>query len=170
MNLFWLLLAMAFFSMFLLLVPGESRRKLFGFAVIGGFIYTSIVQYLAVDIFELWQFTPDVFVILNIPVFFVLSWTAVTWIYGYLLYTYPRQQLWIFHFFVLKALIIQLFAFLSNHITYRNWGTAETLFFAIFSHVLLLYLLKALYHVDELGAKADLVGYSLSLLKNRHDK
>ena len=168
MELFWLLQALAFFAMLVLLVPPFYMKKLLLFVVLGGFLYTLFVQHVAVNVLKLWRFQPDFLTLWNIPIFFVLAWFAVTWIYGYLLFYYPKQQLWIFTFFVLKALALQIVAVSGNHISYIHWSTANTFLFAIVSHIFLIYLLKVLYRVDQLGVHEDLVGYSLSLLKHRH--
>jgi len=97
----------------------------------------------------------------------VVSWFAVTKLYGYLLFRYPSFQVWIFIVFVLFTTINNKISYNQEQIHFNNWSIPETFMFAVFSHVLLLYFLKYLYKVDTLGAKADLIPLSLSLLKRK---
>lgn len=167
LELYWLLQAVAYCSMVVFLVPNIYLKKFLLFAFLGGFLYTWIVQYIAVNILGFWQFTQDVFIIFGIPFFFVISWFAVTLLYGYILYQYPKNQLWIVTFFVLWASLNNYVSIANNQITFSMWSIAHTFMFAVFSHVLLLFLLKLLHNVDELGTKEDTILFSLAVLKNK---
>ena len=127
------------------------------------------MQYIAINVFQLWHYKPDIFSLWGIPVFFVFSWFAVTLIYGFLLYKYPKDQLWIIGFFVFWATGISLISGNLNIIFMPNWSVPETFMFTIFSHVLLLYVFKQMYNVNELGAKEDIMEFSFSILKNKRD-
>lgn len=169
MELFWFTQAIAYGALVLFLVPPRYIKEFLPFAFLGGFIYTIVVQYVAINVLQLWHYKPDIFSLWGMPVFFVLSWFAVTLIYGFLLYKYPQDQLWILAFFVLWATGI---SFISGNLAILfmpNWSVAETFMFAIFSHVLLLYIFKLMHNVNELGAKEDILGFSLSILKNKRD-
>ncbi|WP_075364714.1 hypothetical protein [Desulfosporosinus metallidurans] len=167
MELYWFTQAVAYWSLVLFLVPIIYIKKLMPFAFLGGFIYTWIVQLFAVDIFKRWAFKSDLVMIYNIPVFFTLSWFAVTTIFGYLLWRFPRYQVWFVLFFTLWATAMSYTAQLLNQIVLHGWSITETFMFAIFSHVLLLYVFKYLHHVNELGAKETMLQDSLSWLKDR---
>jgi hypothetical protein len=167
LELYWLLQAVGYWSLVVLIVPVNYIKKFLLYAILGGFLYTWIVQYLAVNVLRFWQFAQDIFMISGIPFFFVLSWFAVTFLYGYMLYQYPRNQLWIVLFFVFWATINNYVSISVNQITFDMWSLAHTFMFALFSHVILLYLLKVMHHVDELGAKEDIISFSLAVLKNK---
>ncbi len=167
LSLFWFSQALAYFSIVLFIIPFKYLKILFPYAFIGGFIYTWIVQYIAVDILRYWAFPNDIIMIYGIPLFFVLSWFAVTYLYGYILYKYPKDQLWIIIFFVIWATLNNYVAISLNQIFFLSWTVVQTFMFAIFSHVLLLYLLKIMLKVDELGTKENILSFSLSLLKNK---
>ncbi len=167
MELYWLMQAVAYWSLCVFLIPLRYIGKFLPYAFLGGFVYTWSVQIIAVDFLELWYYKPDIFTFLGIPVFFTISWFGVTLIYGFLLYKYPRNQLWIIIFFVLWATAMCIIADNLKLVFMPNWSIPETLMFAVFSHVLLLYVLKFWYHVEELGARENIIGFSLSLLKNK---
>ncbi len=165
MRLFWVSQAIAFWSLAIFLIPIKFFKKFFLFAFLGGFVYTWIVQLIAVGLFEIWYYKPDVLTVLGIPVFFVFSWFAVTSIYGFLLFQYPKYQLWILLFFVLFTTLINYLAYKRMVLFMPNWGTLETFMFAVFSHIILLYFLKFLYKIDDLGTKKNTIGFSLSAIK-----
>ncbi len=167
MELFWFTQAVAYCSLVVFLVPYNYIKKFLPYAFISGFLYTWIVQYIAVVALGYWQFPADLFMVLGIPFFFVISWFAVTLIYGFLLYKYPKNQLWIIVFFVLWASVNNYVSVELNQIVFVSWTIAQTFMFAVFSHVLLLYVFKAMHHVDELGAKEDILQFSLAVLKNK---
>mgnify|MGYP001381468132 CR=1 FL=1 len=167
MDLYWLTQAAAYWSLVLFLIPLIYIKEFILFAFLGGFIYTWAVQLLAVHTLGLWYYKPDIFTLWGLPVFFVLSWFAVTLIYGYLLFKYPRDQIWIIAFFVAWATLMNIFAHRLSQIFMPAWSIPETLMFAIFSHVLLLYAFKTMHNVEELGAKEHMVKFSLSILKNK---
>lgn len=166
-NLYWLIQAVAYWSLVLFLVPINYLRKLILFSFLGGFIYTWIVQIIAVNLFKGWSFRPDILTFSNIPVFFTLSWFAVTTVFGYLLWRFPRYQIWIVMFFTLWATAMNYTALLLKQIHLLKWSIAETFMFAIFSHVLLLYAFKYLHHVNELGSTETMFEDSFSRFKNK---
>lgn len=166
MTLYWFTQAIAYFSLVIFIVPYKYIKKLLPYAFLGGFIYTWIVQYIAVDILQYWAFPTDIFMVFGIPFFFVFSWFAVTILYGYILYQYPKDQLWIIIFFVSWATANNYISVYLNQIYFLSWTIAQTFMFAIFSHVLLLYMLKIMHKVDELGTKENILSFSLNLLKN----
>lgn len=47
------------------------------------------------------------------------------------------------------------------------WSVVHTFMFAIFFHALLLFLLKVINKVDELGHNEDILSFSLGVLKNK---
>ncbi|KJS47712.1 MAG: hypothetical protein VR66_17965 [Peptococcaceae bacterium BRH_c23] len=164
-ELYWLIQAVAYWSLVLLLIPLNYLKKLMLFSFLGGFIYTWIVQIVAVNLYKGWIFASDILMIYNIPVFFTLSWFAVTTIYGYLLWRFPRYQLWIVLFFILWATVMNYTALSLNQIFLPKWSIPQTFMFAIFSHVLLLYAFKYLHHVNELGATETMLEDSFLLFK-----
>lgn len=165
MNLYWLLQGVAYWSLVLFIVPTRYIKNLLLYAFLGGFIYTWIVQIVAVNILSRWQFKPDILTLWGIPVFFALSWFAVTLIFGYLLFLYPKYQLWVVAFFVSWGTLMNYAAEIYNQVDMIGWTMAETFMFAIFSHVLLLYVFKYMHNVDELGSKENMVEFSLSAFK-----
>lgn len=167
MELYWVTQAVAYWALVLFLVPINYIKKLIPFAFLGGFIYTWIVQIIAVDFLKRWAFKSDLVIIYNIPLFFTLSWFAVTTIFGYLLWRYPRYQVWFVLFFTLWATVMSYIAQILNQIYLYGWSIAETFMFAVFSHVLLLYVFKYMHHVNELGAKDTMLPDSFSGLKDR---
>lgn len=167
MNLYWIIQAVAYWALVFFIVPGRFIPKVFVFAYLGGFLYTWTVQLIGVGGLRLWQFTPDPLTLWGIPVFFVMSWFAVTLIFGYLLLIYPAHQLWIVAFFVLWGTIMSYVALTLNQLAMIRWSVAETFMFALFSHVLLLYVFKYMHYVDELGSKEDMIKFSLAALKRR---
>ncbi|MBC2722531.1 hypothetical protein [Desulfosporosinus sp.] len=167
MELYWVAQAVAYWSLVLFLVPINYIKRLMPFAFLGGFIYTWIVQIFAVNIFKRWSFKGDIVMIYNIPVFFTLSWFAVTVIFGYLLWRFSKYQIWLVLFFVIWATIMNYTAHSLNQVFFNGWSIAETFMFAIFSHVLLLYFFKYLHHINELGANETMIQDSFSGLKDR---
>lgn len=170
MNLYWFIQGVAYWSLVLFIVPPRYIKKLLLYAFIGGFLYTCLVQIVAVVVLNLWHFKPDILTLWNIPVFFVLSWFAVTQIFGYLLYLYPRYQFWVVAFFVLWGTLMCYVAEIYNQIDMIGWSIAETFMFAVFSHVLLLYVFKYMHNVDELGSKENMIEFSLSALKKNNQE
>lgn len=169
MELYWLTQAVAYWSIVLFIVPIGFIKRLILFAFLGGFVYTWLVQIIAVDVLGRWYFKPDILTFLGIPAFFVLSWFAVTLLYGYFLFKYPKDQVWIVAFFVLWATMMSYAAAALNQISMPGWSIPETFMFAIFSHVLLLYIFKLMHNVNELGAQEDMFKFTLSVLKNKKD-
>ncbi|QHA00081.1 hypothetical protein [Dehalobacter restrictus] len=167
MSLYWLTQAVAYWSLVIFLVPKTYIKKLMLFAFLGGFVYTWIVQIFAVNIFQRWAFRPDVLMLYNIPVFFTLSWFAVTLIFGYLLRRYPKYQVAVVLFFILWAALMSYMALSINQIFFSGWSIPETLMFAIFSHVLLLYVFKYMSNTDELGANENMIKDSILVLKEK---
>lgn len=151
-NLYWLIQTLGYWGFAFLLIPWETWKKLFVFGLIGGFIYTWIVQFFAVNVFAKWLFTADILLALNIPVFFVLSWTGVTFVFGYLLLRYPKHQIiWVVTFAII-ATLMNYFGLYYRMVELRGWGLLDTFMFGIFSHVLILYLYRFLHKNDEIGA------------------
>ncbi|MGF7186372.1 hypothetical protein GGQ84_002474 [Desulfitispora alkaliphila] len=167
MSIFWLIQAIAYWSLVVFLMPYSYIRRFLPFAFLGGFIYTWLVQYTAVNILNFWQFPSDIFMVFGIPFFFVFSWFGVTLLYGYILYRYPKDQLWVILFFVAWATINNYLSIAVNQIVFVSWSVTQTLMVAIFSHVILLYVFKVMHNVDELGAKDDILDFSLAVLKNK---
>ncbi|AFQ45445.1 hypothetical protein [Desulfosporosinus meridiei] len=156
MDLYWLTQAVAYWSLVLFFIPPYYIKKLMLFSFLGGFVYTWIVQIIAVNILKRWIFEADIFMIYNIPVFFTISWFAVTTIFGYLLWRFSSYQIWIVIFFTLWATLMNLTAVYLERISLPEWSIPETFMFAIFSHVLLLYVFKYMHHVDALGANEEM--------------
>lgn len=164
-DFYWFLHAIAFWSLAFFLVPISLVKRILPFAFIGGFLYTFIVQYVAVDLLEIWAYRADIATVLGIPVFFILSWFAVTLLFGFFLYQYPRHQLWTLTFFVFITTLINILAAGNRKILFIQWGLLETFLFAVFSHILLLYLFKYMYQIEELGAKDNMVEFSFAVLR-----
>jgi hypothetical protein len=162
---YWLVHALAYWFVVLLLVPLKYVRKVLLFGFLGGFVYTWLVQIIAVPVLGIWRFKPDVLTLWGIPFFFTVSWFGVTVLYGYLLLRYPRHQLWIIIAFLLWPTSISIIAHRAEVLFWNNWSNTETFMFAIFSHILLLYVFKYMHKVEELGAKEDMIPFSLSILK-----
>lgn len=162
LDFYWMNQAIAYWGIVLFIVPQKYLKRLFLYGLLGGFLYTCIVQYVAVALLKRWTFSTDILTIIGIPFFFAVSWFAVTILYGYLLINYSRFQFYILSFFVLWATIMNYSAVYFNKLTMTNWTLVETLMFATFSHVILLYFLKYLFKIDTLGANEDLL-----LLKSR---
>ena len=157
MNYYWLIQALGYWSLTLFVVPWKYIKKLLLFSFVGGFIYTWIVQYIAVQIFELWQYKSDLLTWQEIPFFFVMSWFGVTLLYGYLLLRYSKYQLYILFLFVGWTTLANYIPQRSGIFIAKDWSVSTTLMFALFSHVLLLYLLKWINGVEEIGTKDDLL-------------
>ncbi|OWZ82658.1 hypothetical protein [Natranaerobius trueperi] len=157
MNLYWLIQAAAYISLVIFIIPVNYIRKLVPYSVIAGIIYTLVVQYTAINILDLWNYNAPLLPVFDIPIFFVLSWFAVTKLYGYFLLKYPYYQVHILIVFVLFTIFNNYVSYNNEQIVFLNWSLTETFMFALFSHVILLYLLKYLYKINELGAKEDMV-------------
>lgn len=157
MNYYWLIQALGYWSLTLFVVPWKYIKKLLLFSFVGGFIYTWIVQYIAVQIFELWQYKSDLLTWQEIPFFFVMSWFGVTLLYGYLLLRYSKYQLYILFLFVGWTTLANYIPQRSGIFIAKDWSVSTTLMFALFSHVLLLYFLKWINGVEEIGTKDDLL-------------
>ena len=164
-NFYWLNQAIAYSALVIFIIPLRFVKKLFVFAFLGGFIYTWVVQYLAVHIAKKWVFTPDILTLWGIPFFFVMSWFFVTLLFGYLLLKYPKYQIFIVAFFVVWGTLMSGFANYYKQIGFESWSNFETFTYAIFSHVLLLYVFKYMYKVTDLGAKEDMIDFTLKALK-----
>ena len=167
MELFWLTQTVAYWSLVLFLIPIKYIKKVILFSFLGGFVYTWIVQLLAVHTFNRWIFEPDILTVYNIPVFFTLSWFAATTIFGYLLWRFPRYQIWIVLFFATWATVMNYISLSLKLIHLPGWSLAETSMFAIFSHIVLLYSFKYLHHVKELGATETIIPDSFLWLYKR---
>lgn len=135
-----------------LFVPLETLRKLLPFGLIGGFLYTWIAQFLAVDVFHRWVFRPDFLTVLGIPVFFVIGWFGVTLAYGYLLLRFPKYQIALVVFFAIVATHMNYAAIQCKAVVLSGWTLYDTFMFGLFSHVLNLYILKFMLKKEELGA------------------
>ncbi|MBM7556600.1 hypothetical protein [Halanaerobacter jeridensis] len=157
MNYYWLIQALGYWSLTLFVVPKEYIKKLLLFSFVGGFIYTWVVQYMAVQIFELWEYKSDLLTWQEIPFFFVMSWFGVTLLYGYLLMKYSKYQLYILFLFVGWTTLANYIPQRSGIFIAKNWSPSTTLMFALFSHIFLLYLLKWINGVEEIGTKDDLL-------------
>ena len=157
MDYYWLIQSIAYWSLTLFVVPYKYIKKLFPFAFLGGFIYTWIVQYTAVQILNLWNYTPTFLPIYDIPFFFVISWFGVTLLYGYFLINYPKYQVYIIAFFVFWTTLTNYFAKQAGIFKMTNWNLFLTLMFAVFSHIFLLYLLKLMTGVEKIGTKKDML-------------
>lgn len=167
MSLYWLTQAVAYWSLVYFLVPKKYIKDLLLFAFLGGFVYTWIVQIIAVNLLNRWTFQPDILTIYHIPVFFTLSWFAVTLIFGYLLKRYHQYQVPIVLFFILWAALMSYIAISVKQISFAGWSIPETLMFAIFSHILLLYVLKYVFHENQLGANENMIEYLILRLRER---
>ena len=150
--LFWVVHTLGFWSIAFLLIPLPIFKKLLLFGFTGGFIYTLVVQILAVHVFKTWTFTKDVFVLWDIPFFFILSWTGVTFNFGYLLLRFTKYQSLIVLGFAFIAALINYTAQEHQMINHDNWSILQTLMIGIFSHVLILYFFKFLLKRKDIGA------------------
>lgn len=54
-----------------------------------------------------------------------------------------------------------------NLIYFSGWIIPETLMFAIFSHILLLYVFKYMHHINELGANENMIAHSIWQLNEK---
>ena len=157
MDYYWLIQALGYWSLTVLIVPNKYLKKLLIFSFLGGFIYTWIVQYSAVQIFGLWEYKASLLSWQGVPFFFVMSWFGVTLLYGYLLIRYSNYQLYILFFFALWATVANYFPQRNGIFIDKNWSLSATLMFALFSHVFLIYLLKWINNVEEIGTKSNLL-------------
>jgi hypothetical protein len=157
MNYYWLIQALGYWSLTIFIVPYKYIKKLLLFSFLGGFIYTWIVQYVAVEVLELWEYKPTFFSWQRIPFFFVISWFGVTLLYGYMLIRYSKYQIYFLFLFVAWTTVSNYFAESEGVFLAKDWGISLTLMFAIFSHVFLLYFLKWINNVEEIGTKDDLL-------------
>ncbi|MFZ7104285.1 MAG: hypothetical protein ACOWWO_16740 [Peptococcaceae bacterium] len=167
-DFYWFNQAVAYWALVLFFIPFKYLKQIFFFAFLGGFVYTWIVQAMAVQVFEFWSFKRDLLSWWDIPLFFVMSWFAVTYLYGYLLYRYPRFQVFILAFFVLWGTLMSYTARLLKKLDMTNWSVLETLMFAVFSHVMLLYVFKFMHKVQDLGVHEDMLELTFgSLLRKK---
>jgi hypothetical protein len=150
--LFWFVQTLGYWSIAFLFIPLPMIKKLLPFTLIGGFVYTYIVQILAIHVFNIWSFPNDILVFLGIPLFFVLSWTGVTLNFGYLLLRFTKYQSLIVFAFALYSAFMNYLAKNHSMIKHDNWSFFQTFMFGIFSHVLILYLLKFMYKNKTIGA------------------
>ncbi|ADL12762.1 hypothetical protein [Acetohalobium arabaticum] len=157
MDYYWLIQSTAYWSLTLFIVPYKYIKRLFPFGFLGGFIYTWIVQYTAVQILNLWRYTPTFLTIYDIPFFFVISWFGVTLLYGYFLINYSKYQVYVITFFVSWTTFTNYFANQAGVFAMTNWSLSLTLMFAVFSHIFLLYLLKLMNGVEDIGTKKDML-------------
>ncbi|ACB85141.1 hypothetical protein [Natranaerobius thermophilus] len=169
MNLYWLIQAASFVAIATFFIPVNYIRKLAPFSIIGGIIYTIIVQYTAINILDLWTYKSTLFSVYGVPIFFVISWFAVTKLYGYFLMRYPSYQVIILIIFVLFTSLNNYISHNNDQVYFLNWSAAETFMFAVFSHVILLYFLKYLYKIDALGAKENMLAHSFNILNRKKE-
>ena len=166
-DFFWLNQAVAYWAIVLFIVPVKFIKKLLLFAFLGGFIYTWVVQYVAVAVLEKWVFVPDILTVWGIPFFFVMSWFAVTFLFGYFLYRYPKYQIFIVVLFVSWGTLMSILGHNYKQIGYQGWSNLETFMFAVFSHVLLLYFFKYMHRVTDLGVKEDMIDFTVRSLRSK---
>ncbi len=157
MSIYWFIHTLAYTSVAVYVIPKEHWKRLWLFSFLGGFVYTLIAQYLAVNILEIWIFRRSIIDLFHIPFFFITSWTFVTLLYGYLLLRYSKCQFYIVLTFVAWTGITSYAAQVFGEVIHLDWNIWLTIMYAIFSHVLLLYVLKAMTGSDELGTKDDLL-------------
>ena len=150
--LFWFTDTLAFWSIAFLFIPLSIFKKLIPFGFLGGFVYTLVIQLCAIHVFKIWTFKEDILMLWGIPVFFLLSWTAVTFTFGYLLLRFTKYQSLIVLGFATIAVLINYTAQTHQMITHRNWSLFQTFIYGIFSHIIILYLLKFLYRKKNIGA------------------
>lgn len=157
MTYYWVIQALGYWSLTLFVVPFNYLKRLLLFAFIGGFVYTWIVQYSAVNLLNLWKYKAGFLLWQGIPFFFVISWFGATLLYGYLLIRYAKYQFYILLLFITWTTLANYFPEQEGLFLSTNWSLSTTLMFALFSHVFLLYLLKWLNGVEEIGTKDDLL-------------
>lgn len=150
--LFWLTSTLGYWSIAFLFIPLTMIKKLLPITLIGGFIYTWVVQILAVHVLKIWSFPNDFLMLWNIPLFFILSWSGVTLIFSYMVLRFTKYQSLIVLGFGLYAAFMNLLAERHSMIKHDNWSFFQTFMFGIFSHVLILYILKFIYKKKDLGA------------------
>ena len=155
MKHYWLIHSLTFASLVLFIVPIKYIKKLFLYALIGGIIYTWGIHLLSIHIFSFWKFNSGIFILHEVPVFFSICWFFVTLLYGYLLLIYTDYQFYLLIFFALWSALMNYFAEASRMLLLIDWDLFLTFQFALFSHVLLLYILKWMFKVKELGSSHE---------------
>lgn len=151
-TLYWLVQTLGYWSIVFFFIPPKTLKQLLPFGLVGGFLYTLIVQIMAVAVFQKWRFYPDFLTILGIPLFFIISWFGVTLTFGYLLLRFSKYQVVLVLLFALIATQMNYSAIKAGMTNLIGWSLLDTFMFGLFSHVLNLYLLKLMLKRDELGS------------------
>lgn len=141
-NLYWVVHTLGYFSLAFLLIPYQYWKKIWITGITGGILYTCLVQFLAVKIFEKWSFMPTSFTLWEIPFFFIINWFSVTLIFCYLILKYIKYKIPIILFFTLLSTLMNYCATYHKAITLINWSLADTFMYALFSHTLIFFILK----------------------------
>jgi hypothetical protein len=149
---FWLIQSLCYWSVAFFLIPWRTMVKLAPFSFVGGFVYTIFVQILAVIVFKKWNFSPDILTIAGIPFFFVWCWFGVIMCYGYLLLRYPRYQALMVLGFACMGTLLNFLGGRYRMLAMHGWSLLDTFMFAVFSHILILFLFKWIFPPENLRA------------------
>jgi hypothetical protein len=132
----WTALAISVWVITLILVPKERIGKLFHVGLVGGFLLAITINILAVSVFHLWSYGPDIIAFNGIPLAIPIAWIAEIILYVHYL---PEHKLSIVLYtvaFVVIGTIIDYFCLKFGMRVYLNWNLWSMFFLGLFSHAL----------------------------------
>ncbi|GAB6098805.1 hypothetical protein JCM16358_06840 [Halanaerocella petrolearia] len=137
MDLIWFYLSVILTIGMFFLVPTERVIELLPFGLVGGFGVAVIVQYLAVDLFNLWQFKAELLSIKGIPVGILLSWIPPVIIFGHFwreLGSNLERGAYILGFAVATTIMEYVFV-VTGYRKYLYWNVYLTFLLAVVIHI-----------------------------------
>ncbi|AGB40722.1 hypothetical protein Halha_0749 [Halobacteroides halobius DSM 5150] len=144
-SLVWIYLFLILAVGMILVVPTEKIRDLLPFGLVGGFLVAIIIQYLAVNIFRLWEFNYALVPLAGFPLGVGLAWVPPEIVFGYFwpsLETKLTRVMYILFFAIVSTLLEYLFL-LMGYRKYLNWNIYSTFLLAVVIHSALAYYLTS---------------------------
>jgi hypothetical protein len=133
-SLVWFYFFLVLFLGMVFIVPKVKIKELLPFGIVGGFILAFIIQYLAVNVFDFWEFTSGAVVWNNIPMGVLISWVPPTILFGYLYYQ-MKFKLGLIVGFALGTTLVEYGFIVAGYREYLNWNPYLTFLLALGTHL-----------------------------------
>jgi hypothetical protein len=138
----WLILSLALWSLVIFMIPWGYIKKLWLPSFFSGFLFTYVINYLAVSYLHLWAFPATFLTFLQTPLFLAICWYGAMMIFGYFIMVYSRFKVFLVVLFAVATALIFYDASVEGHLKLGHWSIAETLFLGIFTHIQAVFILR----------------------------
>ncbi|MBM7623347.1 hypothetical protein [Sporohalobacter salinus] len=142
-TLVWFYLFTVLTAAMILLVPPNRIKEFLSFGLIGGGLIAIILQFLGVNVFELWKFNAALISINKIPLGILFAWIPPTIIFGHFAYkinSFLKVVIYIAGFALITS-IITYGSVLLGYRSYLNWSPYLDFLLAFITHLGLTYYL-----------------------------